>query len=122
MLGDSTVTATIAVKDGAEAKKFYSDTLGLELVGEDPILSYKSGANLLYVYESPTGGTGQASCATWNVSNMEEIVKDLEGKGVEFEHYDFGAGINESAIHVNGDSKAAWFKDPSGNVLALVQM
>ena len=122
MLGESTVTATIAVKDAAAAKKFYSETLGLQIVRKEPILVYKSGDNLLYVYESPTGGTGQASCATWNVEDIEAVVKDLQTRGVQFEHYDFGGGLPEGDIHINGDSKAAWLKDPDGNILALVQM
>ena len=122
MLKDSTVTATIAVKNAAEAKQFYGQTLGLELLNEEPILVYKSGDNLLYVYESPTGGSGQASCATWNVDNLEELVKELQGKGVKFEHYDFPGSEWEGDINVMGEGKAAWFKDPSGNTLALVSM
>ena len=122
MLKDYPVTATIAVKDKAKGKQFYSEVLGLELVSEDPILVYKSGDTKLYVYDSPTGGTGQASVATWNVDNLEDVVKELTGKGVEFEHYDLGGGKPDSPIHDNGSSKAAWFKDPDGNTIALVSM
>lgn len=124
MLKDYPVTATIAVKDKAKGKQFYSEVLGLELVSEDPILVYKCGGNTLFVYDSPTGGSGQASAATWSVAadDMEAVVKDLQDKGVEFERYDFGEGKPDGPIHGMGDSKAAWFKDPDGNVLALVSM
>jgi catechol 2,3-dioxygenase-like lactoylglutathione lyase family enzyme len=124
MLKDYPVTATIAVKDGAKGRQFYSEVLGLELVNEDQIMVFKSGGNTLYVYESPTGGTGQASCATWNVKadDMEALVKDLQSKGVEFERYDFGGGKPDGPIHEGGGGKAAWLKDPDGNILALVSM
>jgi catechol-2,3-dioxygenase len=123
MLGDSDVVATIAVKDITSGKKFYGETLGLKQIDENPGgVTYKSGNSKLFVYAAPTGGTNQASSATWNVADLADVVKDLSAKGVKFEHYDMPGMTLEGDIHVMGPMKAAWFKDTAGNTLALVQM
>jgi hypothetical protein len=54
------------------------------------------------------------------VKDVEGSVKELKRKGVAFEHYDFPGVKMEGDVHVMGKSKAAWFKDPDGNVLAIV--
>jgi catechol 2,3-dioxygenase-like lactoylglutathione lyase family enzyme len=121
MLGESNVVATIAVNDLMAAKDFYSNTLGLKQLEDDPgVVTYQSGNGRLFVYESPTAGSGKASCATWETADIESIVNGLKEKGVTFEHYDMPGATVENDIHVMGPMKAAWFKDPDGNVLALV--
>jgi len=118
MLGEGNVFATIAVKDINAGKKFYGETLGLKQTDENPGgVTYQSGAGKLFVYESQTAGTGQATCASWEVSDVKAAVADLNGKGISFEHYDFPGGTLEGDIHVMGAIKAAWFKDPDGNIL-----
>ncbi len=120
MLNQSTVFATIAVKDIAAGKAFYGGTLGLEQTDENPGgVTYQSGTGKLFVYQSETAGTGQATCASWDVTDIEAVVADLKAKGVTFEHYDFPGGSLEGDIHNMGGMKAAWFKDPDGNVLAV---
>ena len=121
MLGDANVTATIAVKDIEQAKKFYGDTLGLKLDKESPGgVSYTSGATKLFVYPSQYAGTNQATSASWTVQDVESVVQSLKGKGVPFEQYDNLPGVTRNGdIHVMGQLKAAWFKDPDGNILAL---
>lgn len=120
MLAESQVFATIAVKDIATAKKFYGETLGLKQTGENMGgVTYESGGSKLFVYQSPTAGTGQATCASWEVKDIEATAKELAGKGIVFEHYDMPGGTREGDIHVMGPMKAAWFKDPDGNILAI---
>src|SRR5688572_8452951 len=120
MLGDNDVAATIAVKDMATAKRFYEGTLGLkpgEMESPDGIL-YKSGNSMVLVYPSAYAGTNQATAASWMVNDLEEVVKDLKAKGVSFEQYDNLPGTTrEGDIHMMGDMKAVWFKDPDGNIL-----
>jgi len=73
------------------------------------------------VYESRFAGTNQATSATWIVrDDLAGVVKDLAAKGVKFEHYDMPGMQLEGDVHVMGDGKAAWFKDPDGNILAIV--
>jgi hypothetical protein len=50
---------------------------------------------------------------------MEDVVQELKTKGVTFEHYDMPDMVREGDIHVFGDMKVAWFKDPDGNILNI---
>ena len=124
MLGDNDAIATIAVKDLKAAKKFYEGTLGLKADstrgGEPEVLNYKSGNSPVLVYRSQFAGTNKATAVTWSVRDTEETVKELKGKGVTFEHYDMPGMTRKGDVHIAGKIKAAWFKDPDGNVLALV--
>lgn len=125
MLSDKAVAAVIAVKDMDTAKKFYEETLGLTKGDmDDPGgTMYKAGAGtMLFVYTSQFAGTNQATAATWGVGDdLEKIVEDLKAKGVMFEHYDNLPETKlEGDIHVMGEMKAVWFKDPDGNILNLV--
>lgn len=121
MLGDADISAVLAVKDLGEAKKFYGDVLGLQKAGEDPGgVNYKSGKTNVYVYPSELAGTNKATAAGWTVSDLEKVVEELKAKGVSFEHYDDLPGTKlEGDVHVMGNFKAVWFKDPSGNILSI---
>jgi catechol 2,3-dioxygenase-like lactoylglutathione lyase family enzyme len=126
MLGDKTAVATIAVKDMDAAKKFYEGTLGLKPAEhqDEGGLLYKSGDSNVFVYQSQFAGTNQATTASWAVGDdIEKVVEELKAKGVKFEQYDGIPGVKrEGEIHIAGDGKlkAAWFKDPDGNILNLV--
>jgi catechol 2,3-dioxygenase-like lactoylglutathione lyase family enzyme len=124
MLGDKDVAATIAVKDMAAARSFYEGTLGLKPGGmEDPGgVLYQSGNSRVLVYVSQYAGTNEATAATWSVGDdVEGVVEALRGKGVTFEHYDDLPGTTRDGdIHVMGELRGAWFKDPDGNILALI--
>jgi catechol 2,3-dioxygenase-like lactoylglutathione lyase family enzyme len=116
-------TATIAVKDMKVARRFYEDTLGLKLVFDmmPEAVTLESGRSKVLVYRSQYAGTNKATAATWIVGNdLERIVKDLRAKGVSFEHYDMPGVTLKGDIHVGAGPDAAWFKDPDGNILALV--
>jgi catechol 2,3-dioxygenase-like lactoylglutathione lyase family enzyme len=122
MLANEPASATVAVKDLARAKKFYEETLGLtpvETQGEEAIL-FKSGSSTITVYRSQYAGTNAATALTWNVNDVDAAVRELRGKGVRFEHYDMPDMKVEGDVHVAGDLRAAWFKDPDGNILAVV--
>lgn len=122
MLKDVNVIATIAVKDLDTARNFYERTLGLKRdSSEEPeVISYKSGSSSLLVYKSSYAGTNEATAATWAVDDVEQAVATLKDKGVRFEKYDLPGMKREGDVHVGGDMKAAWFKDPDGNILAIV--
>ncbi|MFI5270960.1 MAG: VOC family protein [Candidatus Saccharimonadales bacterium] len=123
MFADKTAVATIAVKDIDTAKEFYEGKLGLtEISSSDPGgILYKSGDSMVFVYQSSFAGTNQATTASWGVGeDIEEIVTELEGKGITFEEYDMPETERQGAIHIMGEMKAAWFKDPDGNILNIV--
>jgi catechol 2,3-dioxygenase-like lactoylglutathione lyase family enzyme len=122
MLGSKEGMATIAVKDIATAKQFYEGKLGFEPAGGmgRGVAVYRSGASRIVVYQSEFAGTNKATSATWSVgAELEDIVRKLKAAGVSFEHYDLPGLERRGDIHIAGDFKAAWFKDPDGNILHI---
>jgi catechol 2,3-dioxygenase-like lactoylglutathione lyase family enzyme len=123
MLGNKDAAATIGVKNLETAKRFYEGTVGLKPAGiEEPgAVLYKSGSSTVLVYESQYAGTNKATAATWTVGNeIDGVVQALKGKGVSFEHYDLPDTKRNGDVHVSGNTRVAWFKDPDGNILAIV--
>jgi catechol-2,3-dioxygenase len=123
MLGSKSAAAVLAVKDINEAKKFYGDVLGLSQVNEsEEGVSYKSGDAMILVYPSQYAGTNKATALGWIAGDdFDKIMADLKSKGVSFEHYPGLPGVTlEGDVHKMGESSAVWFKDPSGNILNIV--
>ena len=128
MLGNKDVVASIAVKDLEVARSFYVDTLGLledsgANVVSDELMLLRSGSTLFSVYQSQYAGTNKATALTWPVGDeLDDIVGALRANGITFEHYDMPDTTREGDIHVSGDFRGAWFKDPDGNILNVVNM
>jgi catechol 2,3-dioxygenase-like lactoylglutathione lyase family enzyme len=123
MLGDHDALATIAVRNLQAARKFYEGKLGFKVVHSegDQALTFQSGKSQLLVYQSQFAGSNKATAVTWMVKGVEGLVKDLKAKGIAFEHYDMPGVTLKGDVHLAGKLKNAWFKDPDGNVLALVE-
>jgi catechol 2,3-dioxygenase-like lactoylglutathione lyase family enzyme len=122
MLGQTDAHANLAVRDLAVARRFYERTLGLAPVHEEDgeLVVYKSGNSLLNVYRSDYAGTNRATAVTWTVDDVDGEVSDLKNRGVTFEHYDMPGLTRKGDVHIGDDLKVAWFKDPDGNILNLV--
>ena len=122
MLENTDTMATVAVKDVKTAAKFYEGTLGLKPAAgeESQVRAYKSGNSTILVYQSSFAGTNKATAATWAVDNVEKVVESLKAKGVKFEHYDMPGITRQGDVHIAGKRKNAWFKDPDGNILSVV--
>lgn len=122
MLGKSDATPMIAVKDLDRARKFYEDTLGLKEIedfGEGFML--QSGDTKLSVYRSEFAGTNKATALTFDVDDIQDEVRTLKDKGIAFEHYDL-EGLKANGDIFEGEGmKTAWFKDPDGNILSLIE-
>ena len=121
-LSSHDAVVTLAVSDLGAARKFYEETLGLQPApdGEEGTLSYQTAKAAIFVYTSQYAGTNQATAVTWIVDDVDGIVKELKAKGVAFEHYpDLPETKIEGDIHISGDRRLAWFKDPDGNIHAL---
>jgi catechol 2,3-dioxygenase-like lactoylglutathione lyase family enzyme len=122
MLADREAQATIAVKDLEAARKFYGETLGLKPTGpqDTEVQTYQSGNSKVLVYRSQFAGTNKATAATWGLGDeFEGAVQALKKKGVVFEHYDLPGLTRKGDVHVSDKFKAAWFKDPDGNILNI---
>lgn len=123
MLGGKESMATVAVRDLEAAKKFYEGTLGLEQTDaqEQEAVTYQAGAAKLLVYRSQFAGSNKATAVTWLLGrDVEKVVKGLRNKGVAFEHYQMPGLTLKGDIHEGQGMQAAWFKDPDGNIHALV--
>ena len=119
------VLANIAVTDTAKAKEFYEGKLGLEPTSDqgDGGTTYEcADGTALHVYPNPAGaGASGATQVGWMTSDIEAAAAELAANGVDFEQYDTGQiQTDENGIAGIGDQRAAWFKDPDGNILGLL--
>lgn len=121
MLGDKNAAANLAVRNLDTAKKFYADTIGLKPIGSegDELVVFRSGNSTINVYRSDYAGTNKATAVTWTIDDVEGTVQALKAKGVKFEHYDMPGMTRQGDVHVGGEMKVAWFKDPDGNILNI---
>ena len=122
MLGKSDATPMLAVKDLDRARTFYQDKLGLKQVddfGEGFML--KSGDTGITVYKSEFAGTNKATALTFEVDDIEDEVEALKEKGIFFEKYDLEGLTPKGDIYEGEGMKTAWFKDPDGNILSLIE-
>ena len=122
MLADKDAMATVAVKDLAAAKAFYEGKLRLKKGSTDEagVVTYQSGQSTLVVYQSEFAGTNKATAATFVANDVDALVQTLKSRGVTFEHYDLPQMTRQGDVHVAGSMRAAWFKDPDGNIFSLV--
>jgi catechol 2,3-dioxygenase-like lactoylglutathione lyase family enzyme len=122
MLGNRNAVANIAVRNLETARKFYEGTLGLKPVGfeGEEVIVFGSGDSKINVYRSEHAGTNKATAVTWTVSDVEDEVRALKDKGVTFEHYEMPGSRLEGDVHVFGRMQVAWFKDPDGNILNII--
>ena len=123
MLGDKDAMATVAVSDLERARRFYGEQLGLESAGDTPpemgVALFRSGGTTIVVYRSEFAGSNRATSVTWGVgAEFDAVVAALQKAGVPFEHYDIGMD-RDGDVHRAGDFKAAWFRDPDGNILHI---
>jgi predicted enzyme related to lactoylglutathione lyase len=127
MLTNSPIRPTIPVVDLNRAKRFYETTIGLK-----PVPANNDGnASGIAIFECGNGtrmelyqrGPSKAdhTVATFEVSNIEEEVNALRGKGVNFEDYDMPEIKTQNGIATQGSVRAAWFKDSEGNILCIHQ-
>ena len=132
-LGSARIVAFAAVRDRDAARKFYRDTLGLTLVGEDRFaMIFDANGTMLRLTPVAEWTPPQFTVLGWEVPDIEAAVKALTGAGVAFERYPWmGKGPEELPIWTSpsgsdvspahGGARVAWFKDPDGNVLSVSQ-
>ena len=126
MFHDNQAFASFSVDDQEAAKAFYGSTLGLEASNEYPGgLTFKlGGGGSIYVYVKPNHEPASFTVLNFMVSDIKQAVDALAAKGVSMEHYDLpdiktdAQGISDTGVSAPA---IAWFKDPAGNVLAIVQ-
>lgn len=125
MFKNSTAFSSFSVNDLGGARKFYGDMLGLDIKEVDGMLMLNlAGGGKVVLYAKDDHEPATFTVLNFPVDNIESAVEELQGKGVRFEHYE-GLYQDERGV---GRGKAAgvgpdiaWFKDPAGNILAVLE-
>lgn len=123
MLPQRTLHATVPVSDLDRAREFYEGRLGFEAFdeNEDGVYYRAAEGSILALYPSSFAGANPGTAAAFLVPDVEAEVEELRAKGIVFEDYDLPELRTEKGIATLGFFRAAWFKDPDGNVLGIFQ-
>lgn len=122
MLADRPVFPILLSTDMAASRRFYHDVLGLEiLVEDDERLIFRCGETRLIVTRSTVGTADSQTQLAWQVADIHAAVADLRARGVRVEEYTAPDPVTTDGIADMGYSWAAWFIDPSRNVLSVIQ-
>lgn len=123
MLSESKAFSGFAVPDVAAAKRFYGDVLGLEVSEHDAmglLTLHIAGGRDILVYPKPDHTPANYTILNFPVEDVESAVDALASRGVEFLRYE-GFDQDEKGIARGGGPVIAWFTDPAGNVLSVLQ-
>ena len=122
MLARTRAFSGFAVDDIDAARKFYGDTLGLEVSEEHGMLTLRlAGGAPVLVYPKPDHTPASFTILNFAVDDIDAAVDELAGRGVRFERYD-GFDHDERGItRGEGGPPIAWFTDPAGNVLSVLE-
>jgi catechol 2,3-dioxygenase-like lactoylglutathione lyase family enzyme len=124
MLANSRAFSGFSVRDADAAKRFYQDTLGLQVEDLDRgMFTLKlAGDRDTLVYPSPRHAPGSYTVLNFPVEDIEAAVDELTARGVVFEQYDTPEmSTDPKGINRSGGPLIAWFRDPSGNVLSVIE-
>ena len=122
MLRDSHAFSGFSSDDIARAKEFYGQTLGLEVTEENGMLNlHLAGAGSVLVYPKPDHQPASFTVLNFPVPDVDQAVDDLTRAGVRFERYE-GANQDERGVSRGWGPSIAWFKDPAGNILSVLQL
>jgi len=128
MIDTANAFSGFSVNDIKQAKKFYGDTLGMNVTESPQGLDIQmAGGSHIFVYPKPDHTPATFTILNFPVDNIDQAVDELAGKGIRFEHYDMGdlktdaKGIARSPSPEMGPN-IAWFKDPAGNILSVLEI
>jgi catechol 2,3-dioxygenase-like lactoylglutathione lyase family enzyme len=120
MLQDSKAFSGFSVDDVPRAKEFYGQTLGIGVDEENGMLRLRiAGGNPVLVYPKPNHVPAEYTTLNFPVDDVEATVRELSARGVTFEKYNDDQ--DELGIYRGQGPLIAWFKDPAGNVLSIIQ-
>jgi predicted enzyme related to lactoylglutathione lyase len=123
MLAQSRAFSGFAVDDIEKAREFYGEALGLEVEtveGPGLLTIHLAGGRDTIVYPKPDFEPATYTILNFPVDDVEATVEDLTARGVAFERYD-GMDQDEKGISRGMGPTIAWFKDPAGNILAVLE-
>jgi len=122
MFRDTKAFSGFAVDDIGRAKAFYGDTLGLSVSEENGMLMLNiAGGTRIFVYPKPDHTPATFTILNFPVEDIDRAVDDLTARGVRFERYDDFKADDKGIMRGDPGPQIAWFKDPAGNVLSVLQ-
>lgn len=122
MFKDTRAFGSFSVNDLKQAKAFYGLKLGLEVFETPEGLELRlAGGGQVFIYPKPNHQPASFTVLNFIVDDIDRAVDQLHALGVRFEHYEGDIRTDAKGIHRNAGPKIAWFKDPAGNILSVVQ-
>ena len=120
---DAKSFSSFSVNDLQKAKRFYGETLGLDLAQTPEGLElHLDGGNNVFLYPKPNHTPASFTVLNFSVKNVEKAVNELDELGVRLEHYDLPDIKTDNRGIMRGPGPTiAWFKDPFGNILSVVE-
>jgi catechol 2,3-dioxygenase-like lactoylglutathione lyase family enzyme len=122
MLRESHAFSGFSVDDIQKAKEFYTRTLGLDVSESNGLLElHLAGGATVLIYPKPNHAPATFTVLNFPVDNIEEAVDRLNKSGIRFERYEGEIKTDEKGIFRGGGPLIAWFKDPAGNILSVLE-
>jgi catechol 2,3-dioxygenase-like lactoylglutathione lyase family enzyme len=124
MLTNRHTTTMLPVTDVPRARRFYEEKLGLKPGTPEPTgeIVYETDGSTLAIYPRAEPPKSDHTALSFEVDDIEREVKDLRGRGVQFEHYDMPDARERDGIYEMAGTKCAWMRDPDGNILCIHQV
>lgn len=114
--------SSFSVNDLQAAKNFYGQLLGLDVSETAEGLELRNGDNAIFLYPKPNHAPASFTVLNFRVDDIDEAVKELITMGVHLEHYNLpDIKTDERGIFSGPGHKIAWFKDPAGNILSVIE-
>jgi predicted enzyme related to lactoylglutathione lyase len=121
-LKDSKAFSGFSVDDIPKAKQFYGGTLALEVSEAQGLLKlHLAGGATVVIYPKPNHTPATFTVLNFPVADIEKAVDQLTKSGVRFERYDGALKTDQLGIFRGGGPLIAWFKDPAGNILSVLE-
>src|SRR2546423_13901741 len=121
MLETNKAFSSFSVNDLHKAKQFYGDTLGVKVKESPEGLELHPGQQSIFIYPKPNHKPATFTVLNFQVNDIDATVDELKRKGVSFERYEGEMKTDEKGIHRDGGPTIAWFKDPAGNILSVLE-
>ena len=120
---DAKCFSSFSVNDLQKAKEFYGQTLGVKVTeGEEGLELHLAGGNTVFLYPKPNHTAASFTVLNFPVKDIEEAVEELTTLGVKLEKYDLpDLKTDERGIMKGPGMQIAWFKDPAGNILSVIE-
>jgi catechol 2,3-dioxygenase-like lactoylglutathione lyase family enzyme len=120
---DAKAFSSFSVNDVKRANEFYGQTLGLDVKESEEGLEIRTGGQSIFLYSKPNHTPASFTVLNFPVDNIEKAVDELEALGIRLEHYDLPdiKTDNRGIFRGHPGPQIAWFKDPAGNILSVIQ-